>query len=192
MNDDKDPLRQRILKSANRLIDEQGFQATSFAHIADELGISKGNLHYHFRSKDALLTAVIEQRKEAIRALLQQWDTEISEPQQKLARFVQMLLIEQHDIARYGCPMGSLNLELGKQHPALQEQARAMFDLFKTWLKDVFTELQIDNAEAQSLRLLAQAQGIATLARVYADTEWLKKECARLQTEIETLWGERA
>ncbi|MCP4396089.1 MAG: helix-turn-helix transcriptional regulator, partial [bacterium] len=38
----------RIIKTAVRLFNEQGTRAISTRHIARELGMSPGNLYYHF------------------------------------------------------------------------------------------------------------------------------------------------
>ncbi len=50
--------RERILDVALRLFTEQGFDATSLQQVADELGITKAALYYHFRSKEDILMAL--------------------------------------------------------------------------------------------------------------------------------------
>jgi AcrR family transcriptional regulator len=53
-----DDTRQRILDVAQRLIVQRGYHATSIRDIADELGMTKASLYYHFSSKDDLLFAL--------------------------------------------------------------------------------------------------------------------------------------
>lgn len=53
--------RQRILDATLGLYNEQGEPNVSTSLIAAELGISAGNLHYHFRKKDQLSAALLEQ-----------------------------------------------------------------------------------------------------------------------------------
>ena len=43
--------RDRILEAALRLFNDEGLPAVSTHRIAAELGISPGNLHYHFKTK---------------------------------------------------------------------------------------------------------------------------------------------
>ena len=52
--------RQRLLDVAKDLISKQGFAATSLQMIADELGITKAAIYYHFRTRDQLLVALME------------------------------------------------------------------------------------------------------------------------------------
>jgi AcrR family transcriptional regulator len=52
--------RERILTVANELFIEQGYEGTSLREIADRLGITKAALYYHFRSKDEILTTLLE------------------------------------------------------------------------------------------------------------------------------------
>ncbi len=50
--------RVRILDVALDLFIEQGFDGTSLRQIAEELGVTKAALYYHFRSKDDILLAL--------------------------------------------------------------------------------------------------------------------------------------
>jgi AcrR family transcriptional regulator len=52
--------RERILAVANELFIEQGYEGTSLREIADRLDITKAALYYHFRSKDEILTTLLE------------------------------------------------------------------------------------------------------------------------------------
>ncbi|HJZ47333.1 MAG TPA: TetR/AcrR family transcriptional regulator [Roseiflexaceae bacterium] len=53
---------ERILAAALRLFNEAGTAAVSTNHIAEALGISPGNLYYHFRNKEEIIRALFEQQ----------------------------------------------------------------------------------------------------------------------------------
>jgi AcrR family transcriptional regulator len=57
-------IRARIIETALGLFNEQGTGAISTNHIAEALGISSGNLYYHFRNKEEIIRAILE-RKDA-------------------------------------------------------------------------------------------------------------------------------
>ena len=46
---------QRIIESALVLFNEEGERNISTNHISAHLGISPGNLYYHFRNKDEII-----------------------------------------------------------------------------------------------------------------------------------------
>jgi AcrR family transcriptional regulator len=47
--------RQVILRTAARLFQQQGYDATSMNDVAAALKLSKGGLYHHFQSKDEIL-----------------------------------------------------------------------------------------------------------------------------------------
>ncbi len=53
--------RDKIIETAIQLFNEQGSRAISTNHIAATIGISPGNLYYHFRNKEDIIRAIFEQ-----------------------------------------------------------------------------------------------------------------------------------
>jgi AcrR family transcriptional regulator len=62
--------RQQILETAQRLFAEIGYDATSLQMIADEMGLTKAAVYYHFRAKDEILHAAMLPGIERLKALL--------------------------------------------------------------------------------------------------------------------------
>ena len=61
--------RQQILQTAQRLFVERGYDATSLQLIADEMGLTKAAVYYHFRVKSELLHATMKPGIERINAV---------------------------------------------------------------------------------------------------------------------------
>lgn len=56
MNDER---RERVLDAAQKLFLKFGYDKTTVSDIAEEAGISKGAIYLHFRSKDAMMDALV-------------------------------------------------------------------------------------------------------------------------------------
>jgi|SRR5574344_1419533 AcrR family transcriptional regulator len=61
-----DERRTEILDSATKLFAEKGYDSTSVTDIMNEVGIAKGTLYYHFKSKEEILDGIIERIKETL------------------------------------------------------------------------------------------------------------------------------
>src|SRR5581483_3023420 len=62
--------REELTRIAARLFAERGYQGTSLADLADELGVQKPSLYHHIASKEDLLWAVASEGAEAFHAAL--------------------------------------------------------------------------------------------------------------------------
>ena len=62
--------RQQILATAQRLFAERGYDATSLQMIADEMGLTKAAVYYHFRAKNEILLAAMRPGLLRLQALL--------------------------------------------------------------------------------------------------------------------------
>src|ERR1700723_4155345 len=51
--------RQEILRTAARLFQQRGYDATSMNDVAASLKLSKGGLYHHFQSKDEILFEIM-------------------------------------------------------------------------------------------------------------------------------------
>ena len=65
---------QQIIDAAIRVLARQGYAKTSLLEIAKEAGMSKGALHYHYPTKEALIHAVLETACNAVQTrTMQAW-----------------------------------------------------------------------------------------------------------------------
>lgn len=168
---------EQIVASADDLFYRQGFENTSFADIAAEVGISRGNFYYHFKSKDEILGAVIEARLADTRAMIAAWEAETEDPEGRIRCYIRILLDHRNEIMAHGCPVGTLTSELAKLNHQPQGAANGIFTLFRDWLRLQFERLGCGAAsDRNAMRVLAWSQGVATLANAYRDEEFVRRE----------------
>ena len=70
--------RQAVLDTARALFAERGFAATSLQDIADAMGVRKANVYYYFKTKAAILDALLDARVSGLEALLAAAEVEVS------------------------------------------------------------------------------------------------------------------
>jgi len=177
MGNKGEALRQRIVSAADELFYQQGYENTSFSDIADAVGISRGNFYYHFKSKDEILNAVIDNRVNGIQAMLDEWDNMIADPKKRLHYYIDIQSRNQDNIISHGCPVGSLCTELAKVSHSMLDDANKMFTVFRDWL---VTQLKLvgvtRNTKQIAMHLLARGQGIATVSNAFEDKKFLQQE----------------
>lgn len=182
--------RDRIVETADRLFYENGYGHTSFADIAAAVELSRGNFYYHFKTKDEILAAVIELRRQKTQAMLDAWTAQAAQPAARIGRFIDMMAMNAPAIRRNGCPVGTLCTELAKlEHPALP-QANTLFTLFREWLRAQFSQLgarAAADADGLAMHLLARSQGIATLASAFNDGAFIEQEVSQLHKWLDAI-----
>lgn len=62
--------KQKIINASIRLFNQDGMANVRLQQIANDIGISVGNLAYHFRNKEAIVHAINEQLYEEVLAIL--------------------------------------------------------------------------------------------------------------------------
>ena len=62
--------RARIQQVALELFTERGYEATSLREIAEQLGVTKAALYYHFKTKDEILESIVDDRVAMIEELI--------------------------------------------------------------------------------------------------------------------------
>ncbi len=59
-----------VLRRAIELFNEQGYEATSMADLAKDLGLSKSAIYHHVPSKEALLSAALDEALDGLAAVV--------------------------------------------------------------------------------------------------------------------------
>jgi len=176
-----------IVDAAKALFYERGYTRTSFSDIVALTGIRRGNIYHYFKTKEEILDAVVERHADDFRALLGAWNQQYSDARDRLRLFVQMLAANRGNLVRYGCPIGTLNAELGKGALDLQIGARKLFDIFCEWLASQFSTLGTADPREHALHLLGRAEGIGMVGHVYNDSDLIEREVSLLLKWIDSV-----
>jgi AcrR family transcriptional regulator len=130
------PPRERILLAARELFYRFGLHIVSVEAVADAALTNKMTLYRHFRSKDDLIVAYVEQLAEENAETLERLLGEASfTPQQKLAGWVDHVEDVLSNKMDRGCALSNAAVELDAGHPA-----RAKIETYKQRKHDRLVE----------------------------------------------------
>jgi len=182
--------KERIIKAADTLFYQRGYTYTSFSDIVKSTGLSKGNITYHYKSKEDILNAVIETRLQKTRHTLTALDNDFSSGKERLDKFITNLLGGKTELSRYGCPNGTLASELSKNKDFPSAFNRSIFEEMRTWLAKQFqdvTQSSQQDADSMAMDLLMRAQGICVFSAAYQDETLFETEIQKLHAWIKGL-----
>ncbi len=168
--------RDRILKCTRQILITRGFYNTSIQDIIRATGVKKGNLYYHFASKEELGIAVLQDAKDEFFQLLEAAFSG-STPLERVNNFLEAILNEQRKRNFVGgCLFGNTALEMSDTN---SEFARIINKIFIRWsnileehLREAVErgELITDFAPHQLAKLIIAAiEGGIMMSRVSKD-----------------------
>ncbi len=122
--------RDRLIDTAMTMFGERGYAATSVADVLRAADANSGSLYHFFPTKQDLLIAVLERYRDGIAPMLlaPAWagvDDPIDRIFALLAAYRRMLVATD---CLYGCPIGSLALEIHEPDPPVREMLAINFD----------------------------------------------------------------
>ncbi len=178
--------RERLIDGAQRVIYEQGVARTTLADVAEHAKVPVGNVYYYFKTKDQLVEAAIEARAREVQEMLE-LAARHRTPRARLRALVRGLAGQRDDIARRGCPVGTLCSELDKRDDRLARRARDVLALPIDWAERQFRDLGRSDARDLAVALVASYQGISLIANAFRDPALMLREARRLERWIDSL-----
>jgi AcrR family transcriptional regulator len=82
--------RQEILRTAARLFQQRGYDATSMNDVAAALKLSKGGLYHHFQSKDEILFEIMNHAMEITQQRVLDPVRGIADPEERLRALIRL------------------------------------------------------------------------------------------------------
>ena len=180
--------RDRLIEAAKIMFYQQGVTGTTLADIAQQAQVPLGNIYYHFRTKEALVEAVIQVHLQELQSLFARLDRH-PDPRQRLLGLLAAERESEHTLARYGCPYGSLSQELNKEDGEPATIAARLLQAYLDWTATQFGLLGKDEEEAKdfALDLIASLQGTFVLTSSFRSPELLERKLQRLEIWLRTL-----
>jgi TetR/AcrR family transcriptional regulator, transcriptional repressor for nem operon len=186
--------RSRIIEAARDLFWEKGYNSTSVADILSRSQVNSGSLYHFFPSKQDVLVGVLAAYRDGIEQMLLSpaWDG-IEDPLEKvfaLLAHYRWQLVETDCL--YGCPIGSLALELHEPDPIVRELLATNFSNWtgavEARLVEAGARLPADlDRRALAEFIMTAMEGGVMQARTYRDVAFFDRNVAAIRDHLAML-----
>ena len=170
--------RQEILRTAARLFQQRGYDATSMNDVAAALRLSKGGLYHHFQSKDEILFEIMDHAMEITQQRVLNPVRSRSDPAERLRALIRLhieVVLSPRD--------REITVMLHENHPlppALRKRINARKKDYIHFLESLMAEVQQDARKKSQHPLKAKvsprAAAFALLGMINWIYQWYKPE----------------
>jgi TetR/AcrR family transcriptional regulator, transcriptional repressor for nem operon len=190
----KKDTRTRIVQAAMELFWLKGYGSASISDILSRSQVNSGSLYYFFPGKQDVLIAVLEAYRDGIGPMLLEpaWSG-IEDPVERVFALLgsyRQALVDTD--CTYGCPIGSLALELHEPDPPVRELMAANFRAWVDAVESCFEQVRERFPEGTDLRRLAELtlnvmEGGVMQARTFRDVAHFDRPVAQLRAHVDAL-----
>lgn len=186
--------REKIIRAAMELFLLKGYNSTSVADLLSRTQLNSGSLYHVFPSKQDVLIGVLEAYRDGIGEMLlaPAWRG-VEDPIERifaLLHFYRTLLLDSD--CTYGCPIGSLTLELHEPDPQVRE---LLAENFEKWTGAIESCLKAaserlpprTNARALAQFALTTMEGGVMQARTHRDVAYFDRAVDQLRAHFDLL-----
>ena len=186
--------RDRLIDTAMQLFWAKGYGSTSISDLLQASGANSGSLYHFFPGKQDLLLAVLERYREGIGEMLlapawQGVDDPIERVFVLLARYREGIVMTD---CTYGCPIGSLALEIHEPDPPVRAALAANFDAWTAAIEECLVAAGTGLPAALDRRELAEfvlttMEGGVMQARTHRDVGYFDRSVRQLRAYFDQL-----
>jgi AcrR family transcriptional regulator len=164
--------RQEILRTAGRLFQQRGYDATSMNDVAAALKLSKGGLYHHFQSKDEILYQIMNHAMDITQERVIDPVRRIADPEQALRALIRLhieVVLSPRD--------REITVMLHENHPlppSLRKKINARKKEYVHFLENLITEVQ--KFRRATGKVSPRAAAFALLGMINWIYQWYKPE----------------
>ncbi|MET4083898.1 TetR/AcrR family transcriptional repressor of nem operon [Pedobacter sp. UYP30] len=188
--------RNTILEKAFELIYKKGYQTTSIDEIIATTKVTKGAFYYHFKTKDEMGLAIIDEiLKPTMQTAFVETFRNSTDPVKEIYKLIKSLLLDNSFLTvECGCPVGNLAQEMTPWNPVF---GKAIADIISEWQLtlekiiqngvDKFILKKDVNPQQVAYFVISGYWGIRSFGKVYNNTDCYYSYLKELKAYLNSL-----
>jgi TetR/AcrR family transcriptional regulator, cholesterol catabolism regulator len=166
--------RQEILRTAARLFQQRGYDATSMNDVASALKLSKGGLYHHFQSKDEILFEIMNHAMDITEERVLAPARKILDPEERLRTLIRLhieVVLSPRD--------REITVMLHENHPlppALRKRINTRKKDYVHFVENLIGDVQRMRPAQAKNNVSARAAAFALLGMINWIYQWYKPE----------------
>jgi TetR/AcrR family transcriptional repressor of nem operon len=179
----------RILDTAEGLVQMRGYNAFSYADVARAVGIRKASLHHHFATKADLGVALVDRYRRTFMGALGAIESDSPDALARLERYVDLY----GTVLRRGrmCMCGMLAADIATLPKPMRERIAGFFAENESWLSGVLTDgkkrRQVNvegRSDSMAALFVSTLEGAMLVARASGHPEYFDEVANRLLDRV--------
>jgi len=203
MTKDAETTRDRILRSAEKLVMSNGFAGTTIDDILSDAGLTKGAFFHYFKGKADLARTLIEWHAVRDLSFFEQWLSEAEarheDPLEQMLTFLKTFedYVEDYDDPAPGCIYAAYTYESMQFEPSVRD---FVADTLRQWTSIYIRKFQdiLDRykpaipvtARQLGEMIVAVLEGGLVLQRAYEDSRMTTRQSEQFRNYLKLLFGE--
>ncbi len=156
MSDVKETSKDKLISTASRLFQLQGYHGTGLNHILKESGAPKGSLYYYFPDgKEQLAVESVELTAEHVRERIKRGLDQKTDAAEAIQDFIEKMAEQyQHDAIQEGVPIAAVALETALFSERIRKACQNGYESFQQVFTDKLLESGYEEERARELGIV--------------------------------------
>ena len=182
--------REQIVDRARQLLGSHGFDGFSYQDISSYLGIKNAAVHYHFRSKEDLGLALIEDTAARVRSEIRFGQEADVSPREQLEVYLRRMEKEAAAQEHQICSIGALSVNYGNISEPMQTCVAGILQDIRAWMVRILEEGRQagefnfeGSSQGKAELIMSAVQGARQISRVLNNVD-LQRVTNQIRTEL--------
>ena len=182
--------REHIIEKAARVLNRNGYYASSLSEIMEASGLKKGGIYNHFESKEEIIAEAFTHN---VRAMSERFDEAAASERHAVDRVIAMaavaLELYRGEPIPGGCAIMNAAIESDDAHPFLKERAKASMEKFVARVRGLLEQGQRDgevdpsaNALETALFIVSAIEGALMMSKLMDSDAAVKVTLANISS----------